>query len=208
MSPTKQAAKKAAKKVAKKAAKKAATKPAAKKAVAKKPAAKKAIAKKPAGKKAAPAKKAAPVKKSARAKKDPVCVPTDASVDQHIGAIADSGRRQDCRTLVEVFGNATGKPARMWGGSIVAFGKAHYKYESGREGDTCLAGFASRKGAITLYLMDAIEGRKDLMAKIGKHQTGKGCIYLKNLDGVDLQALGELVKHSADYTRAKYPDIA
>ena len=89
-----------------------------------------------------------------------------------------------------------------------AFGKAHYKYESGREGDTCLAGFASRKGAITLYLMDAVEGRKDLMAKIGKHRTGKGCIYLKDLDGVDLEALGELVKHSADYTRAKYPDIA
>jgi len=147
-------------------------------------------------------------KKAAAKKKDPVCVPTDASVDGHIGAIADTGRRQDCRTLVEVFGNATGKPAKMWGGSIVAFGKAHYKYASGREGDTCLAGFASRKSAITLYLMDAIEGRKDLMAKIGKYKTGKGCIYLKDLDGVDLEALGELVKHSADYTRAKYPDIA
>ena len=166
-----------AKKVAKKVAKKA-----TKKAVAKK----------------------APAKKSA-SKKGPVCVPIDESVDAHIGAIADAGRRQDCRTLVEVFGRATGKPARMWGGSIVAFGKYHYRYDSGREGDSCLAGFASRKGALTLYLMGVVDEHEDLLAKLGKHKTGKGCVYLKDLDGVDLQLLGELVRHSADYVRARYP---
>src|SRR6478736_6067431 len=88
----------------------------AKKAVAKKAVAKKAVAKKPA----------------AKPKKAPVCIPTDQSVDAHIGAIADPGRRQDCRSLVEVFGEATGKPARMWGGSIVAFGRCHYEYDRRR----------------------------------------------------------------------------
>jgi len=132
-------------------------------------------------------------------------VPTGASVDAHIGAITDPGRRQDCRTLVEVFSKATGKPPKMWGPSIVAFGKYHYKYASGHEGDSCLAGFASRKGALSLYLMGAVEEQKELVAKLGKHQTGKGCIYLKDLDGIDLQVLGELVSRSADYIRARYP---
>jgi hypothetical protein len=199
-------AKKASKKATKKAVvKKAAVKKAvAKKAVAKKAPAKKAAVKKPAVKKAA-VKKPAATKKTAAKKKSPVLVPTGESVDAHIGAITDPGRRQDCRTLVEVFRQATGKTPRMWGGSIVAFGKYHYKYASGREGDSCLAGFASRKGALTLYLMGAIEGQQALMARLGKHRTGKGCIYLKDLDGVDLEALGELVKVSADYVRLHYP---
>jgi len=222
MSPAKKAAKKAAKKSATKkapakeaAAKKApASKPAAKKAAVKKPAVKKAAVKKTAIKKTAvkkPAAKPATAKTPAAKKapetkkKAPVAVPTGESVDAHIGAIADPGRRQDCRTLVEVFSKATGKPARMWGGSIVAFGKYHYHYDSGREGDSCLAGFASRKGALTLYLMGVVDEQKELMSRLGKHRTGKGCVYLKDLDGVDLQALGELVKRSADYIRAKYP---
>jgi hypothetical protein len=148
--------------------------------------------------------KKAPAKKLPN-KRQPKTLPTGASVDAHIGAIVDPGRRQDCRTLVEVFGQATGKPAKMWGPSIVAFGKYHYKYASGHEGDSCLAGFASRKGAITLYLMGVIEEQKELMAKLGKHRTGKGCIYLKDLDGVDLEALGKLVRCSADYIRERYP---
>ena len=191
------------KKTAKKAAKKV-----VKKAVAKKPA-----ATAPA-KKAAPAKKVPPVKKAAPAKKAPAAkkpkyqaktVPTGESVDAHIRAIADAGRRQDCRSLVEVFSKATGKPAKMWGPSIVAFGKYHYTYASGHQGDSCLAGFASRKGALTLYLMGVVDEHKELMSKLGKHRTGKGCIYLKDLDGIDLQVLGELVKASAEYIRARHP---
>jgi predicted GIY-YIG superfamily endonuclease len=150
-------------------------------------------------------KKAAPARKSAK-KYEAKTRPADASVDAHIGAIADPGRRQDCRTLVEVFGKATGMAPKMWGPSIVAFGKYHYKYDSGHEGDSCLAGFASRKGAITLYLMGVIDDQKELMARLGKHKTGKGCIYLKDLDAVELDALGELVERSVAYVRAKYPD--
>jgi hypothetical protein len=187
MSPTKKPVKKPAKKAT---AKKAATKKAAtKKTVAKKATAKKVTATKPA----------------AKAKKAPVCVPTNDSVDAHIGAIADAGRRQDCRTLAEVFRDATGRQPKMWGGAIVAFGKYHYKYASGHEGDSCLAGFASRKGALTLYLSPEDANREPLLRKLGKHREGKGCVYLKNLDGIDLKVLGELVKSSADNIRRKYP---
>jgi len=185
MSPSIKVAKK--KVVAKKAAKKAA--PAKKVATAKKPV--------PAKKKAAPAKKAAPKHGL-----------TGESVDAHIGAIADPGRRQDCRTLVEVFSKALGKQPKMWGPSVVAFGKYHYKYASGHEGDSCLAGFASRKGELTLYLTPEPMDRGELMRKLGKHREGKGCVYLKNLDGIDLEVLGELVKLSAETIRRKYPDEA
>jgi len=208
MSPTKKPAKKAAKKATKKAAKKA-TKQVAKKATKKiakapaKKATKKAVAKTVAAKKAVA--KKPPAQKSASRKKDPVCVPTGESVDAHIGAITDPGRRQDCRTLAEVFGQALGKAPKMWGPTIVAFGKYHYKYASGREGDSCLAGFASRKGALALYLMGAVEEQKELLARLGKFKTGKGCIYLKDLEGVDLEVLGELARRSADYIRARYP---
>jgi len=221
MSPTKKLAKKVAKRTAKKttrkapakAAKKAkksapAKKPAAKKAVAKKVLAKKAVAKKPAAKKPPAGKAAAPAKKpAAKKKQSPVAVATNESVDAHIGAIADPGRRQDCRTLVEVFSKATSKPAKMWGGAIVAFGKYHYKYASGHEGDSCLAGFASRKGALTLYLTPEDTERNTLLRKLGKHREGKGCVYLKDLDGIDLGVLGELVKSSADCIRRLHPVV-
>lgn len=200
-----------------------AKKPAAKKPVAKKPAAKKAVARKSALKKAAVnkpvAKKTAPKKTAPKkvAPKQPAAKkqvkkyeqktqPTGESVDAHIAAIGDPGRRQDCRTLVEVFSQATGKRPKMWGPSIVAFGKYHYKYESGHEGDSCLAGFASRKGAITLYLScDPVE-RGEFMRRLGKHREGVGCVYIKDLEGVDLEVLGELVKRSAEYIRLKHPN--
>ena len=227
MSPTKKAAKKAAKKSARKApAKKAAAKKAAakkaparklaaKKAAAKKPAAKKVAAKKPAAKKVA-AKKPATKKIAARkpaakpvSKKKPapaqVQAQGGAAVDAYIAAIADPGRRQDCRTLVEVFGKATGKQPKLWGPSIVAFGKYHYKYASGHEGDSCLAGFASRKGALTLYLTPEDADRGALLRKLGKHREGKGCVYLKDLEGIDLEVLGELVKQSAETIRRLHP---
>jgi len=201
---TKKSANKAEKKADNKAEKKAEKQPEKKpgKKLAKTAVAKTAAAKNKPAKEAAPAKSAAA--KSKR-KYQAKTVPTGESVDAHIAAIADPGRRQDCRSLVEVFSQATGKPAKMWGPSIVAFGKYHYTYASGHEGDSCLAGFASRKGALTLYLMGVVEEQKELMSKLGKHRTGKGCIYLKDLDGIDLQVLGELVKRSAEYIRARHP---
>jgi len=91
---------------------------------------------------------------------------------------------------------ATGEPARMWGPAIVGFGSYHYKYESGREGDMCKLGFASRKDAMALYGL-GIEANADLVAKLGKYKTGKGCLYIRKLDEVDAKVLKQLLAAAA-----------
>src|SRR5262245_61601351 len=123
---------------------------------------------------------------------------TGASVSEFIGRIADEMRRKDCRTVVELMKKATGVPPKMWGPSIVGFGDYHYKYESGREADWFVAGFASRKQDLTLYLYGGIQGRDALLKKLGKHKTGKGCLYLKRLADVDLAVLRRLIEESVE----------
>ena len=134
--------------------------------------------------------------------------PVERAVDEFIEAVPDEQRRDDARTLCELMTDLTGEPATIWGSGIVGFGRYHYRYASGHEGDSCLAGFASRKGELTLYLTSEPMERGELMRKLGKHREGKGCVYLKNLDGIDLEVLGELVKLSAETIRRKYPDEA
>jgi len=85
----------------------------------------------------------------------------------------------------------------MWGSSIVGFGSYHYKYESGREGDMCVVGFSSRKGDISLYGLNAAPCHEELIAKLGKHKAGKGCLYIRNLSDVDLTVLAKLVAAAA-----------
>jgi len=118
---------------------------------------------------------------------------TELSVDAYVDAIADDVRRQDCRTLIDLMRKATGAEPRMWGTGIVGFGSYHYKYESGHEGDAPLTGFASRKKDLTLYIMPGFDRYEELMARIGKHKAGKGCLYLKRLADVDLAVLAEMV---------------
>jgi len=118
---------------------------------------------------------------------------TEASVDSYIAAIGDETRRKDCETLANLMTRATEQPPKMWGTSIVGFGSYHYKYDSGREGDSCLVGFSSRKGDITLYLVGNFPGLEDLLASLGKHKRGKGCIYIHRLADVDQQILVQLV---------------
>jgi hypothetical protein len=121
---------------------------------------------------------------------------TDASVDAYLDAIGDPARRADCHALVELMSDASGFEPRMWGSAIVGFGSYHYKYESGREGDSCLVGFASRKSDLVLYLMSGFAERDALLARLGKHRTGTACHYLKRLADVDHDALAELVRSS------------
>ena len=85
----------------------------------------------------------------------------------------------------------------MWGASIVGFGSYHYRYASGREGDTCVVGFSSRKGDISVYGLNAAEGAAELLPKLGKHKAGKGCVYIKRLGDVDLKVLEKLVAGAA-----------
>jgi uncharacterized protein DUF1801 len=123
---------------------------------------------------------------------------TRASVTGFIDAIGDEGRRRDCRTLVKMMKKATRAQPKMWGPSIVGFGDYHYKYDSGREGDWFRAGFSPRKDALTLYLMSGLgwPDRADLMSKLGKHKTGKGCLYIKQLSDVDVRVLERLISRS------------
>lgn len=134
--------------------------------------------------------------------------PTDASVESYLAAIADEARRQDCEALAKLMSKATQQPPKMWGTSIVGFGRYRYKYDSGREGESCLTGFASRKGDISVYLMASFPERDALLAKLGKHKTGKGCLYLRRLGDVDLAVLEQLVAGSVAATQQRYGHVA
>lgn len=121
---------------------------------------------------------------------------TEASVDAFLDAIADPQRRDDCRHVRALMEAATGAPAVMWGPSIVGFGRYLYRYASGREGEWPVIGFSPRKNDLTLYLMPGFEAQAALMAKLGKHKTGKSCLYLKRLADVDQAVLEELITRS------------
>src|SRR5262245_24308052 len=110
---------------------------------------------------------------------------TGASVAGYLDAIEDESRRKDCKAIAKLMEKATKEKPKMWGTSIVGFGSYHYKYPSGHEGDSCLAGFASRKGDITLYLGAEVLAQTPLMSKLGKHKVGKGCLYIRSLADVD-----------------------
>ena len=131
--------------------------------------------------------------------------PTQASVDAYIDAVEDEQKRADCRAIAAMMAEVTGAPARMWGPSIVGFGTYHYRYASGREGDFMETGFAARKRAITLYIMAGFSEYGDLLAKLGKHDTGKSCLYVKRLADVDLAVLREMVERSVAWIRARHP---
>jgi hypothetical protein len=123
--------------------------------------------------------------------------PTNLSVRGYLDAIDDRNRRKECETLTELMREATKSPAVMWGSSVVGFGSYHYRYESGREGDSCLVGFASRKGDISLYGLHAAADAEELLASLGKHKAGKGCIYVRTLADIDLKVLAKLVAGAA-----------
>jgi hypothetical protein len=116
----------------------------------------------------------------------------DNSVEEYLANIADDRRRADCEALVKIFSSATRKPPKMWGSAIVGFDQYHYRYDSGREGDMCAAGFSSRKGPISLYIHT--EGQEALLAKLGKFKTSKAaCIYINRVADVDAAVLKKLI---------------
>ena len=130
--------------------------------------------------------------------------PTQLKVSEFINSIEDKVKRADCRELMKLMSETTGNRAKMWGTSIVGYGKYHYKYASGREGDFFLTGFAPRKQALTIYIVSGFSINPKLMEKLGKYKTGKSCLYVKKLDDVDRSALSQLVKESVAYMRKKY----
>ncbi|MEP6920442.1 MAG: DUF1801 domain-containing protein [bacterium] len=121
---------------------------------------------------------------------------TENSVADFISRVTDEQRRKDCLAVVKIMKEATGKEPKMWGRSIVGFGSYTYRYQSGREGEWPIIGFSPRKSDLTLYIMPGVETFAPLLAKLGKHKTGKSCLYIKKLDDVDLTVLKKMIGQS------------
>jgi hypothetical protein len=119
--------------------------------------------------------------------------PTDISADSFVTALPDEKKRKDSLALLEMLRQVTGEQPRIWGDSIVGFGSYHYTYASGREGDWFVTGFSPRKQNLTLYVMGGFEQHADLLAGLGKHKLGKGCLYINKLQDVDQEVLRQLL---------------
>lgn len=126
-------------------------------------------------------------------------------VDPHefIRQVPDEQKRKDSEELIKLMSKVTGKAPKMWGPTIVGFGRYRYKYDSGREGEMCMMGFSPRKPNIVLYIGHALEEKK-LISRFGKYKTGKSCIYIKKLDDIDRAVLKELVVKSVAEMRKRY----
>src|SRR4249920_1994093 len=135
----------------------------------------------------------------------PKTKPTEVSAKSHIAAIANEEQRNDAQTLLALMRRVTRQEPVMWGPSIVGFGSYHYKYASGREGDSALTGFAVRGSELVVYIAPDFEGRDVLLAKLGKHKTGKVCVYIRRLANVDLTVLETLIARSIADTKRRYP---
>ena len=124
-----------------------------------------------------------------------------ASVEAFLNRIADEQQRADSFAVLELMRKATQASPEMWGASIVGFGRYHYKYASGREGDWFVTGFSPRKRNLTLYIMAGFEHYGDLLKKLGKHSTGKSCLYINSMDDIHLPTLRTLVKESVKHIK-------
>ena len=135
--------------------------------------------------------------------------PTQVTVEQFIAGLPDERRREEAGALDAIYRRVTGLEPKMWGPSIVGYGSYRYKYDSGREGEICRAGFSPRKAALTLYLVADYGARQAeadaLFARLGPHSTGKACLYVKALAKVDLAALEGLIALSWELMNARYP---
>lgn len=123
---------------------------------------------------------------------------TETSVEEFLRSVPDEKRRQDCFTILELLKKITGEEPKMWGAGIVGFGNYKYEYDSGREGEWFTAGFSPRKQNLTLYIMSGFTRYEELLAKLGKHKTGKSCLYTNKLEDVNLDVLKELIENSVE----------
>lgn len=129
----------------------------------------------------------------------------DASVADYIAGIAKEDRREDIQTLNDMMAEMTGWEPKMWGKTIVGFGAYHYKYDSGREGDSLRLGYSSRAQSITIYIMPGYEKFSDELSRLGKHKLGKSCLYIKRLSDVDEDVLKEIMQKGLDIMAERYP---
>jgi hypothetical protein len=132
---------------------------------------------------------------------------TEASVDDYFSAIPDETRRKDCIALAQLMTKATKESPKMWGTSIVGFGSYHYRYESGREGDSCLVGFSSRKGDISVYGLGMGGAPTELLAELGTYKAGKGCLYIRRMSDINPKVLGRLVTAAVAEKKSRREEV-
>ena len=136
-------------------------------------------------------------------------VPKGLKIADYMKMIEDPQRREDCQWVLETMQDISGWAPKLWGGTlgsaIVGFGEYHYKYDSGREGDFMRLGFANRAQNITLYIMPGYESMDDQLNRLGKHKTGKSCLYIKRLSDVDKDVLKEIIRKDIEIMAERYP---
>ena len=131
--------------------------------------------------------------------------PNHQNVDEFLKKVENPNKQDDCYEILKLMEEITQEEPIMWGDSIVGFGRYHYKYTSGREGDWLLTGFSPRKQNLTLYIMSGFEKYEALLKKLGKFKTGKSCLYINKLKEIDIAILKELITESVNYMKEQYP---
>lgn len=137
---------------------------------------------------------------------EPKTKQTEASVADHLAAVANERRRNDATTVMEMMTRITGLEPKMWGTSMIGFGTYHYKYKTGREGDWPITAVAARKQALSVYIMPGFGDYQDLMDKLGKYKTGVSCLYINKLADIDPAVLVALITRSVADMRKRYSD--
>ncbi|EGA89704.1 hypothetical protein GPDM_08570 [Planococcus donghaensis MPA1U2] len=137
---------------------------------------------------------------------EPKTKETDKDVIEFIESVESAKKRQDAYKLLELFEQTSGYPPKMWGPSIIGFGSYHYVYKTGHEGDAPLVGFSPRKAKISLYFATGDESRGPLLEKLGKHTSGKSCVYINKTEDIDLDVLQQLISQSIEFLQNLYPE--
>ncbi len=144
-------------------------------------------------------------RKASSGKSEAKTRPTKVSVQSFVDGLDDERRRREAKTLISMMRKLTGEKPVMWGPSIVGFGRYHYKYASGREGDAPRAGFSPRKAALTVYCVPGFGAQSALLRRLGPHTTSVSCLYIRKLEDVDLDVLREIVERSVTQMARLYP---
>lgn len=130
---------------------------------------------------------------------------TDQDVAEFIEGVDSLKKREDAYKLLEIFEESTGYQAKMWGQRIIGFGSYHYKYASGHEGDAPLVGFSPRKAKISLYFATGDSDRAELLSRLGKHTSGKACVYINKVEDINIEVLKEIISQSIIFLQKLYP---
>jgi len=139
--------------------------------------------------------------------KENITQENDGNVTAFLSAIENDQKREDCISIAEMMGELSGEPPKIWGKAIIGFGRYHYRYDSGREGEAMRVGFSPRAQNIVLYIMPGFDRYELLMTRLGKHKTGKSCLYIKKLADIDVGVLRELIAQSLQVMQERYPVI-